>query len=158
MSYARYKGKLLSPVNQRELLSYDAESDVLWLVNGGPVAKSKMLFPGCDVYFDDEKKSVTGISISHAKKQLWPILSAEDGSENIYVEKSLLPTGIEMEIIYVRETDTLSLSNGAKGAAGVDLFMGCIVFTDKTNEVASIMLDDAGYLILPLFDGSLGGN
>ena len=152
MSYARYKGKLLNPLHEQDLLQYDEDSDILWLVNGGPVAISKTLFPDCEVYFDHEGKLVTGRMIRNAKTLLSPVFSSEGDPESVYIENIPLPSGTEKEIIYVKESDTMSLSNGTSGGAGIDLFMGCIVFTDMSNAVSSMMLDDAGHLILPLFD------
>ena len=152
MSYARHNGKLLSPLNQGDLMKYDKEVDVLWLVNGGSISKKKILFPGCEIYFDNNNKFVTGIMIKGARELLSPILSEDEDPEGVYIEKTSDFSGLEKEIIYVKESDTLSLSNGTRGAGGNDLFMGCIVFTDMSNSVASIMLDDAGHLLLPLFE------
>ena len=152
MSYARDNGKLLSPLDQKLLIEYDKDEDVLWLINGGPVVLKKTLFPGCDVYFDSDNKFVTGIMIKNARELLSPILSEDQDPESVYIERTSDSSGLEKEIIYVKESDTLSLSNGIRGAGGNDLFMGCIVFTDMSNSVASIMLDDAGHLLLPLFE------
>ena len=154
MSYSRYKGELLRPYDRPDLVKYDKESDTLWLVNNGPIGVKMTLFPGCDVFFDHEGRFATGIRIQDAKKLLWPFVSCYDDPEAVRMEETVLDCGSVREIGYFGDDDTLSLSNDKPGAAGMDLFMGCIVFTDMKDTVTEIMLGDAGYLLRSLLDGS----
>lgn len=154
MSYARHNGKLLRPYDRPDLVKYDIESDTLWLVNGGPICGKRTLFPGCDVFFDQEDRLVTGIRIQEAKKLLWPFVSFYDDPDAVRTEKTTLDCGSVRNIGYYGDTDTLSLTNDKPGAAGIDLFMGCIVFTDMKDTVTEIMLDDSGYLLRPLLGGT----
>ena len=125
----------------------------MWLANDGPACRKRTLFPGCDVFFDQEDRLVTSIRIQDAKKLLWPFLSCYDDPDAVRTERITMDCGSVRNIGYYGDTDTLSLTNDKPGAAGIDLFMGCIVFTDMADTVTEIMLDDAGYLLRPIMRG-----
>ena len=153
MSDPKYNKKFIKIADIPQVIEYDKESDTLWLTNDGPIGVKRTLFPGCDVFFDHEGRYATGIRIQDAKELLWPFVSCYDDPEAVRMEETVLDCGSVREIGYFGDTDTLSLTNDKPGAAGMDLFMGCIVFTDMKDTVTEIMLDDAGYLLRPLLGG-----
>lgn len=63
------------------------------------------------------------------------------------------PAGLNCEIDYDDESDTLWLGNGKPAPGGMDLFPGCIVFFDGDGRtVTGVMLRGAKRLLQPHFD------
>ena len=84
MSDSEHSNKFLTrktsaPLTAEDLppeISYDEESDTLWIGNGKPVPNGEDLFDGCVVFFDKDRR-VSGIMFEDAKELLLPLLSGE---------------------------------------------------------------------------------
>lgn len=66
----------LTPEGLTPEITYDEESDTLWIGNGKPVPNGEDLFDGCVVFFDKDRR-VSGIMFEDARGLLLPFLNGE---------------------------------------------------------------------------------
>ena len=139
-------------------ISYDAETDTLWMGNGLPTQVKRDITKGIfTIFFDSDGIVPTAVALSGALRLLAPhfngdIPCTEEDSSRAWHEGS---DGQWLEISYEDESDTLWLGNGNPGSAGHDICYGTMIafFDSGDRTPIGLMMDDAARLLrlhLPL--------
>ena len=135
-------------------ISYDEESDTLWMGNGLPTPVERDITKGIfKIFFDSDGIVPTAVTLSGALRLLAPHLNGdipctEEDSSRAWHE------GLDqqfLEISYEDESDTLWLGNGRPGSAGFDIAYGVLIaFFDSADRTPiGVMLDSAAELLHP---------
>ncbi len=135
-------------------ISYDEESDTLWMGNGQPTPVDRDITKGIlKIFFDSDGIVPTAVTLSGALRLLGPHLNGdipctEEDSSRAWHE------GLDqqfLEISYEDEGDTLWLGNGRPGSAGFDITFGVLIafFDSGDRTPVGVMLDHAAELLGP---------
>ena len=139
-------------------ISYDAETDTLWMGNGLPTPVKRDITKGIfTIFFDSDGIVPTAVTLSGALRLLAPHLNGdipctEEDSSRAWHEGL---DGQLLEISYEDESDTLWLGNGNPGSVGHDICYGTMIafFDSGDRTPIGLMVDDAAELLrhhLPL--------
>lgn len=127
-------------------ISYDVESDTLYIGNGLPGSNGQQVADRLTAFFGDGEDTV-GITLEHAVELLAPCLN-ESVSERADVSRQAT-TGSDLEIFYFPQTDTLDLGNGLPAAEGYDIAENLIANVDSEGHVVFVTLEHAVKVLAP---------
>ena len=125
-------------------VDYVAKGDLLWLGNGMPntdSAQNVTFEPDFDAFFSVDGKCV-GVYLFDAARILLPQLTLESPAMKFHFK--------ELNGIYFRETDTLTIGNGSMAARSEEMTKGLAAHYDEAGEVIGFTLEQARALLLPL--------
>ena len=135
-------------------ISYNEETDTLWMGNGLPTLIERDITKGIfTIFFDSDGIVPTAVTLSGALRLLAPHLNGdipctEEDSSRAWHEGL---DGQWLEISYEDESDTLWLGNGNPGSVGHDICYGTMIafFDSGDRTPIGLMMDDAAELLRP---------
>ncbi len=125
-------------------VDYVENGDLLWLGNGisnTDAAQNVTYEPDFDAFFSVDGECV-GIYLFDAARILLPQLTLESATVKFRFK--------ELNGIYSRETDILTIGNGNVAATSKEMTKGLAAHYNETGDVIGFTLEQAGELLLPL--------
>lgn len=127
-------------------IDYESSGDLLWIGNGIPntdSAQNVTYEPDFDAFFTAEG-NCAGLYLFDAARILLPRLT--------HRSKTVEFRYMELQGVYSKETDTLSIGNGDKVARSEEMATGLAAHYNESGAVVGFTLNQAGELLLPVLE------